>query len=95
MLRQANNQIATTTEPILLYPNPTTGKIIISKDFSQYGGCRIDVRDMHGRMYLQSKLETNETLFEKDLTFLSSGVYTLQIYCDDLQIESLKLVIQK
>ena len=95
LLRQINNQIVNSQPDILLYPNPSSGKIVVSKDLSQYGGCRIDVRDVHGRLYLSSKLDTYETLFEKDWSFLSSGMYFIQIYCDDLMIESLKLVIQK
>ena len=95
MLRQANNQIPTTTEPILLYPNPTNGKIVVSKDLAQYGGCKIDVSDLRGRIILSSMLDTNETLFEKDLSFLNAGTYLLQIYCDDSLIETLKVIIQK
>ena len=95
LLRQSNTANDYSQPDILLYPNPSNGKIVVSKNLSQYGGCRIDVRDVHGRIYLSSKLDENETLFEKDLSFLSSGLYTLQIYCDDIQIESLKLIIQK
>jgi hypothetical protein len=95
LLRQSYNQNYFSQPDILLYPNPSSGKIVVSKDLSKYGGCTIDVRDMQGRVYLSSKLDINETLFEKDLSFLSSGMYSLQIYCDELMIESLKLVIQK
>ncbi|MBK6989143.1 MAG: T9SS type A sorting domain-containing protein [Bacteroidetes bacterium] len=95
LLRQSNNHNYFSQPDILLYPNPSSGKIVVSKDLSKYGGCTIDVRDMQGRVYLSSKLDINETLFEKDVSFLSSGMYSLQIYCDELLIESLKLVIQK
>ena len=95
LLRQSNNEQEYLESKILLYPNPTSGKVIISKNLAQYGGCRIEINDMHGRLYLSSKIDVNETLFEKDLSFLNSGIYALQIYCDDQQIESLKLIIQK
>ena len=84
LLRQTNNKILTSKPDILLYPNPTSGKIVVSKDLSKYGGCKIDVSDLRGRTMLSSMLDTNETLFEKDLSFLNAGTYLLQIYCDDL-----------
>ncbi len=95
LLRQSNIVQDYNEPDILLYPNPSSGKIVISKNLSQFGGCRMEVRDLHGRIYLSSKLDLNETLFEKDLSFLNSGLYSLHIYCDDLQRESLKLIIQK
>lgn len=95
LLRQSNIVQDDTEPDILLYPNPSSGKAVISKNLSQFGGCWMEVRDVHGRIYLSSKLDENETIFEKDLSFLSSGLYNLQIYCDEIQIESLKLIIQK
>jgi hypothetical protein len=95
LLRQTSTTEEYSQPDITLYPNPSDGKVVISKKLSQYGACRIDVRDIHGRLYLSSKLDVNEALFEKDLSFLKSGMYTLFIYCDEEQIESLKLIIQK
>ena len=95
LLRLTNNRISKIEPEILLYPNPSNGKIIISNDFSMYGTCSIDVCDIQNRTLLSSRLDKNETLFEKDLSFLTSGLYFLNIYCEDALISSLKLVIQR
>jgi hypothetical protein len=97
LLRQAYHPDRKADSGLFLYPNPTNGKIVFSKELSQYSGCLVEVKDVHGVSYMISILNQNqnENIFEKDLSFLNSGIYIFQIYCDDLQIETLKIVIQK
>ena len=82
-------------ENIILYPNPTTGEITISKNLSDYSGCTIDVFDFHGRQCYSSILDVTLSPIQKNLSLLKNGSYILRIQCDGVVINSMKLIIIK
>ena len=82
-------------ENIILYPNPTTGAITISKNLSDYSGCAIDVFDFHGKQCYSSILDVTLSPIQKNLSLLKNGSYILRIQCDGVVMNSMKLIIIK
>lgn len=95
LLRQLNNLTDVPDPELVLYPNPSSGKIIISKDLADFGSCRIEVNDLQDRLLLSTSLNQNEAIWEEDLSGLKSGTYLLKIYCDNELVSYNKLILQK
>ncbi|MFN8181156.1 MAG: T9SS type A sorting domain-containing protein [Bacteroidota bacterium] len=95
LLRQANGSSATEQPNLLLYPNPTNGKLTFSANLTQYQGCRLEIHDVHGRTLITEFLNTVQTIADKDYSALGSGIYWIQVFCEDQLIETRKLVVQK
>ena len=95
LLREANGSSASKQSNLLLYPNPTNGKLMFSANLTQYQGCNLEIRDAHGRILITESLNTGQTIADKDYSVLGSGIYWIQVFCEDQLIETRKLVVQK
>lgn len=95
LIRQANGNSASEQSNLLLYPNPTNGKLTFSANLTQYQGCNLEIRDAHGRILITESLNTGQTITDKDYSVLGSGIYWIQVFCEDQLIETRKLVVQK
>lgn len=60
-----------------------------------YNGFVVTVVDQNGRTCFESNLNVKENEFYRNLSGLSSGIFSLQINCDQMEIETIKLIIAK
>lgn len=71
------------TKPVLenpavkIYPNPTTGMITLDIPVDKYNTVRL--LDINGRLVTEWKIGKDVTRFNKNLDFLSDGIYILQL----------------
>ena len=95
LLRESQSLDDESSTNTTVYPNPTTGKITIEKDLSAYRNCNLSIFDMDGRVLLKAELPVSQNVFERRTGFLQTGMYIIQIFCDNQVIESLKFIVQK
>jgi hypothetical protein len=78
----------------LIYPNPSTGKIIISISESEHSKTKIDVIDILGRnTFSEEYLSIGSSDLQIDLSTLSKGNYILKIINKN-QLISKKIILQ-
>lgn len=67
--------------PILLYPNPTTGKLHIDAPHNTSEAIQLQVFDALGKLLVVETLQTGSQRFQTqlDLSHLASGIYWLKI----------------
>lgn len=73
---------------IKLYPNPSNKTVTIEGVYMQ----RITVYDMNGKIVNRSKPRSNE--FKMNVSTFPSGVYIMQIWCDDGRGVFKKLIVK-
>ncbi|MEI7661758.1 MAG: PKD domain-containing protein [Bacteroidota bacterium] len=83
-LLMAVNPSLHVAEPVLVYPNPSGGKVFI-RFFRSCASTEIKVNDRQGRQIFSRHLVANDlvTPAQIDLPGLSRGVYFVQVSCDD------------
>jgi hypothetical protein len=64
------------TEDVILYPNPTTGELLVVSGKWLIEG--VEVFDIYGRKLLEQKL-TLTVLLSYDLTVLQPGIYFVRV----------------
>lgn len=64
-------------DDILVYPNPTTGKVIISMPGREFETAEVFVEDLSGNRVFQTMIMQNETAI--DLSLLKAGIYLVRI----------------
>lgn len=62
-----------------IYPNPTSGKVIIKSDLTSSDEVKIRLMDIQGRLIKTLENPGNQFNVELDLTNLAKGVYFLQV----------------
>ena len=67
--------------PMLVYPNPTSDKVLVSLPDAMKGDqIQVVVTDLNGRVWLKKEITSmTQKQFEVDLSYLSSGVYHLKV----------------
>ena len=95
LLRESQPLVDELFTKTIIYPNPTVGQITIEKDLSPYTNCNLSIFDLNGRVLIQSELSISQKVFEKEINLLQTGMYVIQIYCDNQIIESIKLIVEK
>jgi len=82
-----------TSDEILIYPNPTDGKITIGVKNNNLKDLSIDIFDLEGKMLNSSKIESNfETL---DISQYNSGTYILTVNDKNGAVLSSNKIIKK
>jgi len=73
---------------IKVFPNPTSGIVNISLKTTAHENCRLDMYNAIGELVYSNRLEIEqgENAFQFDVSSFSSGVYSLQITVDDIQV---------
>jgi PKD repeat protein len=73
-----------TGKPVLVYPNPSDGKLFL-RFYRSYSSADVFVQDQSGKNVFDQHLFSPDliTPVEIDLTRLSSGVYFVHVKCDD------------
>jgi hypothetical protein len=94
LLRQASSDSTPDISDILLYPNPTSGKLTYSANLFHYHDFKLEISDVYGRVLMAEFLNSGEPISVKDYSVLGSGIYWIQVFCDDQLIEIRKLVVQ-
>ena len=87
-------KIQTNTPAYLIYPNPTTGDLFISRSDVYEGHLDIEVYDLSGRLVLQKSLSVQDGLTELKTSF-DSGLYQLKIISSDGVISVQKITVSK
>lgn len=77
-------------ESIAIYPNPANDFVII--DSKNMSADQLEITDLSGRVQLKGSVDNN--LKSINISNLSSGTYLINIYKNELLIESRKLIIQ-
>jgi hypothetical protein len=81
---------------IIVYPNPSTGKINISifSPANNYNTCRI--YDAFGKLILLKSLQVKKGIntFTEDFSFLPTGIYSI-VASDNTDIKNIKFVLNK
>lgn len=79
-----------------MYPNPSSGLVLLQYDAYDASPCLLHITDMRGRTVLQRELIPTASRNEEsiDLQFLQSGIYQLSLQQAN-RLSSQKLVIQK
>jgi len=65
-----------------IYPNPFSDKLYIEKTLLENEHLNIKFYDITGRLVFEADNSLNKTITEVDLSFLSSGVYWLELKID-------------
>ena len=74
----------------VIYPNPTFGQIQLQFDSDLYSNCRAELIDGSGKLIAaQDQLSSQNTF---SLEMLTSGIYTLSVYQNDLLLKSFRVV---
>ena len=73
--------ITSTTNSMIVYPNPTTGIITMRFDQPSSGNCKVVLTDMKGRIVLEKTIYVfkGENLRRLNLSNVTNGSYLLQI----------------
>lgn len=91
-LRLAEN--ANLSHPLLVFPNPTHGKVYVNLSNSIDVEHSIEVFDINGKLhYAQNVNDVKNRLFEMDLNHLPKGVYVVEMR-NELYSDFEKLVIE-
>jgi hypothetical protein len=85
------NKFLNTKETFNIFPNPSTGKFSLVLGQSVEGN--VGVIDLMGRKVWSSKLSTDKTNYEIDLTSLPKGIYNLSVQTGK-NVQSRKVVIE-
>ncbi len=74
--------------PITVYPNPALDELYFQTELKE--SLKVRIHDFQGRLMLQQITEENEPL---DISFLTSGLYTVHVEVGNLQVVN-KLIVQ-
>ncbi len=75
-----------------LFPNPTSGKLILELSETESTATKIQLIDMLGRVVFQQKLE-QITRQQFDIQQLTAGVYTCQLLSDEQQVVGTQKIV--
>ncbi len=82
------------TESITLgykvYPNPTSGVLILTAKLSDTGNSRFRLYDLNGILLQDMLIESDLT--EIDVQFLSPGIYFLSVIQDNQEVKVFKII---
>jgi len=91
-LVKRTSEVTTPTNWLNIYPNPTSGKVIISQSFSAGAkGAKITLTDMTGKVYYEAN--THNAIFEFDISHLPSGTYILSSEANNTAIKQVLVKI--
>jgi hypothetical protein len=90
---ETSTAVQTSTEPakLKLYPNPTSGKLIVETNFTGNQAALI-LRSTEGKIVLHETVSGNRT--EVNLNHISSGIYLMQLVQNDKVIADEKVVVE-
>jgi len=81
-------------DPLIVFPNPTQGKIYVNLSNAIDVEHSIEVFDINGKLHHQQTVNNiKNTLFELDLSHLAKGVYLVETR-NALEINSEKIIIE-
>lgn len=80
-------------EKVILYPNPSTGKVIIS-NISGINLKRIEIYNVFGRLVKHIYARNGISKLNIDLTHLKSGIYLLKLKAENGISKTQKLIIK-
>jgi uncharacterized repeat protein (TIGR02543 family) len=66
-----------------VYPNPTSGQLIIEMSDMRYETCDITIYDIYGRQYQVSNLKSQISNHQIDISHLASGIYYIRIQTEN------------
>ena len=73
---EGNENLEENNNEIKIYPNPTTGEIVVSGQLSDVS---VEVFDIVGKKQESRKSEIGKSEIEIDISHLSNGIYFLKI----------------
>ncbi|MCH2084993.1 MAG: T9SS type A sorting domain-containing protein [Saprospiraceae bacterium] len=79
---------------IKVFPNPSTGSLILSSEIVFPRGSQLKVFDLLGQLHLVENLGSGKRQQFIDISSLPNGIYLLQIVVDEKQIKSYKILKQ-
>jgi hypothetical protein len=79
---------------IKVFPNPSTGSLILSSEIVFPRGSQLKVFDLLGQLHLVENLGSGKRQQLIDISSLPNGIYLLQIVVDEKQIKSYKILKQ-
>lgn len=90
---ETSTTVQTSVEPakLRLYPNPTSGKLIVETNITGNQAALI-LRSIEGKIVLQEAVSGNRT--EVNLNHISSGIYLMQLVQNDKVIADEKVVVE-
>ena len=77
-----------------VFPNPSTGSLILSSEIVFPRGSQLKVFDLLGQLHLVENLGSGKRQQFIDISSLPNGIYLLQIVVDEKQIKSYKILKQ-
>ncbi|MDX2305579.1 MAG: LamG-like jellyroll fold domain-containing protein [Microscillaceae bacterium] len=81
----------TPTQGLLLYPNPSTEKVILELAHALPKTTNLFVYDQRGQLILKQTLEEGQSRYQLDIQQLSAGVYLLEFF-DGNRVLKIKLI---
>ena len=73
----------TTSDDLLVYPNPTTGQLFVDLQSDWFGNVQVQVLDVSGRVVMDRPLTVRTgTTSVMDLSSLQNGNYIVQLITD-------------
>ena len=78
----------------LVYPNPTTSKIIIEYVLTENQQCTLQLIDLSGRIVKEVSVSNKSNKVEVSVSELATGIYTLKQLINKKQVRVNKLVVE-
>ncbi|CAN5299464.1 hypothetical protein BH09BAC5_BH09BAC5_00450 [soil metagenome] len=81
------NSIENINASMLIFPNPSSGIMILQLENFNAKNAELEISDLNGRLVYSEKLGNIDNSFKKefDLSSLSSGIYTIRVKADGKQ----------